>query len=442
VQIERALREAIRARRLAPGARIPGSRTLAQDLGVSRGVVVEAFEQLIAEGYLTARSGARTFVAEGVALRPPAAPEPRPPILRFDFRPGLPDVSLFPREEWGRALRRVMRELRPEQLAYGDPRGSAELRSALADYLGRVRGVLAPPRQVLICTGFAQALGIAARALFKSGIRRLGMEDPSHPDQRRIVSEAGLVPVAVPVDEGGLRVDGLERARLRAVLVTPAHQFPTGSVLAPERRRELLAWASRRAGFVIEDDYDAEYRYDRSPVGALQGLAADRVVYAGSASKILAPALRLGWLVVPVALLGLAAEIKTIADLGSSALDQLAYAEFLRGGELDRHLRRMRPVYERRRDALLAALARHCPRWRPVGAAAGLHLVAELPAGADEARLVREAAARSVRLYPMSHYRFGGAGSPALVLGYAHLSEGQIGAAVARMAAGRQRAPA
>jgi len=440
VQIERALRDAVRSGRLARGSAVPSTRTLAGDLGVSRGVIVEAYEQLVAEGYLASRPRSRTVVTEGGQIAPAPVQERTPAPPGFDFRPGLPDVTRFPREEWGRCVRRVLRALRAEHLGYGDPRGAFELRAALADYLGRVRGVVGGPDRVIVCTGFAQALGVIARALAGRGVRRLAMEDPGHPDQRRIVSDAGLVPIAVPVDDRGLRVDLLDRVDAQAALVSAAHQFPTGSVLAPERRHDLLAWAGRRDAVIVEDDYDAEYRYDRAPVGALQGLAPDRVVYAGSASKILAPGLRLGWLVSPPALVGRAAEIKKYADLGTPALEQLVYAEFLRSGELDRHLRRMRRTYGRRRDALLAALARRCPGWKPQGAAAGLHLVVELPRGLDEAAVTRHAATRSVRVYPLGEYRVATHGPPALVLGYGGLAESAIRAGVSRLAASGQGA--
>ena len=292
-QIEQALREAARTGRLPAGTPLPSSRTLARDLGVSRGVVVEAYEQLAAEGYVEPRAGSRTVIASGLQPPPPRLPQPIGDRPRFDFRPGLPDLAQFPRKEWGRAVRSVVGKLRPEQLGYGDPLGTEELRSALADYLGRVRGARCDPQRILVCTGVAQALFLVARALSGLGIRSIAVEDPSNPEQRRILAAGGLGSCGVPVDSGGLDVEALERTDLRAVVVSPAHQYPTGSVLAADRRRALLAWAERRSGFVVEDDYDAEYRYDRAPVGALQGLAPARVVYTGSASKILAPALRL-----------------------------------------------------------------------------------------------------------------------------------------------------
>ncbi len=435
VQVERALRDAIRSGRLRLGMPLPSTRVLAQDLGVSRGVIVEAYEQLIAEGYLATRAGSKTFVAAGVSAVADQRVEPSLSQPKFDFRPGLPDLSHFPREAWGRAMRRAMRDIRPAQLSYNEPQGAITLREGLCDYLGRVRGVLTRPSQIVICNGFAQSLAIISQALRKHGARRIAIEDPSHPDLRRIVSDAGLVPVGAPVDERGVRVDVLERLKVQAALITPAHQFPTGSVLVPERRKQLVDWAIRHSAFIIEDDYDAEYRYDREPVGAIQGLAPERVVYTGSLSKILAPALRIGWMAVPAEMYADVEDHKKYADLGSPILEQLTFAEFLREGELDRHLRRMRSIYRLRRDALIAALARRLPDWRPTGAAAGLHLVAEAPAGIDVQEVVKLSATRSVRVYPMRDYCFKVFMGPALVFGYGSLSEGQIGRGISQIAA-------
>jgi GntR family transcriptional regulator / MocR family aminotransferase len=427
-QVERALRDAARSGRLPAGTVVPSTRVLARDLGVSRGVIVDAYEQLIAEGFLVTHPAARTIVAPGV--RPvsemPVAPPQR--AARCDFRPGVPDVREFPREGWSRAARRALRAVSPADLGYGDARGAVALRAALSEYLARVRGVVAVPAQIVICTGFAQGLGVAVKALAKRGIRRIALEDPAQPDLSTIVSAAGMSMVRVPVDDQGLIADRLEETGAQAVIVTPAHQFPTGSVLSPGRRRDLLGWAERRHGFVIEDDYDAEYRYDGPPVGALQGLAPERVVYAGSASKILAPALRLGWLCVPPAVVDPVTEVKKVADLGTPYFEQLVYAEFLRSGALDQHLRRMRHVYRRRRDALIGALQRRRAGVTIRGAAAGLHLVAMLPRGADERQVVRAAAHFDVRLYPLGEYwRDRPERAPqGLVLGYAHLTEEEI----------------
>jgi GntR family transcriptional regulator/MocR family aminotransferase len=434
-RIERALREAVREGRLRVGAALPSTRVLARELGVSRGVVVEAYEQLVAEGYLAARAGSKTVVAAGAPAPCERGEEAVSEAPAFDFRPGVPDLTRFPREEWGRAMRRALREVRPADLSYGDPRGALALRESLREYLGRVRGVVTRPERVVVCNGFTQALALIARALRDRGARRIALEDPCHPDLRHIAADGGLSPLYIPVDESGLRVDLLDRVDVQAVLVTPAHQFPTGVVMTAERRHALIEWAARRSAFVIEDDYDAEYRYDRVPVGAIQGLAPERVVYAGSSSKILAPALRLGWVIVPEGLGEGVAERKRIADLSSPILEQLTYAVFLEAGELDRHLRRMRLHYRRRRDALTGALARRLPGWHPTGAVAGLHLVAELPEATDEEDVVRRAGARSVRVYAMKGYCGEARRAPALVLGYAGLDEGTIDRGIARLAA-------
>jgi GntR family transcriptional regulator / MocR family aminotransferase len=433
-QLEEQLRAAVRSGRLAAGARLPSTRALARDLDVSRGVVVDAYAQLAAEGYLVARHGAPTRVSEAAARRVDAEPPPaeeRP--ARFDFRPGGPDVSLFPRQSWAASVRRGLRDAPHARLDYGDPRGAPELRRALAAYLGRVRGVAADPGCVIVTSGMAQGLALVGRTLIARGARRVGVEDPCSGAGRDQLAATGLEPRPVPVDGDGLRVDALAEANVDLIIVTPAHQFPTGVVLAPERRAALLDWAGL-GGLVIEDDYDAEYRYDRPPVGAVQGLAPERVVHAGSVSKTLAPALRLGWLVVPEPLVAELARAKAQDDLGTPVIEQLALADFLERGELDRHLRRTRGVYRRRRDTLIAALARHLPAVRVSGVAAGLHLVAHLPAGVDESGLVEAARARGIGLQGLGEHRLL-PGSPALLLGYGRIAEPAIEPGVRELAA-------
>jgi GntR family transcriptional regulator/MocR family aminotransferase len=433
-QLAHALRSAIRGGRLEGGAPLPSSRALAGQLAVSRGIVVEAYEQLVAEGYLAATPGGATRVAAGAveADRPvrPLAPAP----YAFDFRPGRPDVTEFPRGAWVRSLRRALVSAPAERLTYLGGRGVPELRIALAAYLNRVRGTAADPADVVICSGFAQGVGLVARALAEAGGRRFAIEDPFDAEYRDIVRRGGLEPVPVPVDDEGIRTDLVEAAGVAGVLVTAAHQYPTGVVLSPDRRSALLGWARRTGGIVVEDDYDAEYRYDRAPIGALQGLAPASVVYAGSASKTLAPGLRLGWLVAPPALAERLIAVKEAADQGSPALDQLALADLLEHGEIDRHLRRMRPIYRRRRVALLDALARHLPRLEPVGASAGLHVLAYLPADLDEARLVRVATDAGVALSGLTPRRVA-PGRPGVVFGYGTIPEASIEPGIARLAA-------
>jgi GntR family transcriptional regulator/MocR family aminotransferase len=436
-QVEMSIRDAIRSGRLPRGSALPPSRTLAADLGVSRGVVVEAYQQLTAEGYLTSRAGGYTQVATGPAAPARAAAgagagEPRP---AFDLSYGRADVSSFPRAAWLRSIRRALNEAPNEAFGYLTGRGVPALRENLADYLNRVRGTAADPEQMVICTGYAQGVALLTGVLAASGVRRLALEDPSSNDDALPAARAaGLDVTGIPVDADGIRVDLLRDSRAEAVILTPSHQWPTGSVLSARNRAEVIRWAAERGAVIIEDDYDAEYRYDRTPVGALQGLAPDHVIYAGSASKTLAPGLRLGWFVLPGRLTEPMAAAKIAADRGSPALEQLAFAGFLARGEFDRHLRRMRPVYRRRRDALLTALGTHLPGLEPAGISAGLHLVTWLPAGLDEATVVGAARRAGVALDAVGPYRITGPGPGGLIFGYATANERVIADGVARLA--------
>ena len=432
-QLERGLRQAVRDGRLAPSSPLPSSRVLAGQLGLSRGIVVEAYEQLVAEGYLASRPGGATRVARAAVAAAPQRTLPAPPTFLHDFRPGRPDVTEFPRAVWLRSLRRVLSDAPSDRLSYLAGRGVPELDAALAAYLNRVRGTAADPADVVVCTGFAQGLGLTVRALRERGARIVAVEDPSDPEYRATIRAAGLDWVAIPVDAAGLDVEQLAGSRADAVVVTAAHQYPTGGVLPPERRAALVAWATRRHGTIIEDDYDAEFRYDREPIGAIQGLAPDRVVYAGSASKILAPGLRLGWLVAPPKLVEAIVAAKQAVDMGSAAIDQLAFADVLARGELDHHLRRMRPIYRGRRDALLGALAQHLPDVVPVGASAGLHLLAWLPPDLDEAAVLAAADRAGIGLAGVTGRRVA-PGPGGLIFGYGGIAEAAIDAGVRRLA--------
>ncbi|WP_141582802.1 PLP-dependent aminotransferase family protein [Actinomadura sp. WMMA1423] len=427
-QLEDALRDAICTGRLKAGERLPSSRELARQLGVSRGLVQECYGRLNAEGFLCARTGSATRVAPVRVARDEPAPAPRPAAsrLRVDFAAGVPDLASFPRGDWSWAQREVARTVPNEALGYGDPRGCEDLRDVLAGHLRRVRAALAEPEDVVVCGGFAQGLAIVLHVLARRGVRRVAFEDPGYGDGATMAAaaRAGIEAVPVPVDGLGLDVDALDASGARAVVVTPAHQWPTGVVLAPERRRALADWACERDGVVVEDDYDAEFRYDREPVGSVQGLAPGRVIALGTVSKSLAPAVRLGWILCPPALTRAVAEEKRLADRGSPVLDQLALAALIESGRYGRHLRRMRPVYAARRAALVAALAEHAPSVRLTGLAAGFHAVAHLPAGTAERRVVAGARRRSVGLYGMSTYRASGAAEPpCLVLGFGDLTE-------------------
>jgi GntR family transcriptional regulator/MocR family aminotransferase len=457
-QLEASLREAIRGGRLRAGERLPSSRELARELGVSRGMVQECYGQLLAEGYLTSRTGSATRVSDisgpqaggppvaGPAAVSPPAPSPvrRPPEppLIADFQPGVPDLSSFPRADWAWAVKQACAQAASADLGYGDPHGSPALREVLAAYLRRVRAAAASPAQMIITAGVAQGVNLVLRALARqSGLTCVAFEDPGYGTAKddetvRAALAMGVRVAYVPVDEQGLVVSELASCGAQAVVVTPAHQSPTGVVLSPARRHALTGWARRSGGYVIEDDYDSEFRYDKEPVGALQGLAPDQVFLLGTASKALAPAVRLGWVHAPVALAAAVAEEKEMSDRGSCTLDQLALATLLTTGRYDRHLRRMRAVYAARRSTLTAAFARHAPRIQLTGLAAGFHAVAPLPPGADETAVILAARDRRVGLHGIGGYHGNPdtAAPPGLVMGFGNVRERAIEPAIAAIA--------
>jgi GntR family transcriptional regulator/MocR family aminotransferase len=435
-QIERALRDGVRGGRLQAGAQLPSTRRLAVELGVSRGVVSAAYDQLAAEGYLQTRQGAPVRVA--VTVRAPAPRASSPSLLprfAYDFHPGLPDLAGFPRDRWLRSLRAAWRDAPLDAIGDSDPRGVPALREALAEYLGRVRGVAADPEHLLVCGGFRQGLSLACRWLRDNGVEEVALEEPGWHAGRLVVEQAGLRVVPVAVDEHGIDVAELARSGAQVVVVTPAHQFPTGAVLSRERRAALIDWAERGRHLIIEDDYDAELRYDRGSVGALQGLAPERVLHIGSAGKRLAPGMRLGWMLLPSWLAWPVITAKTIEDAGTEVVGQLALADFIARGELDRHLRRMRLRYVSRLGALRAALARELPGWREVGDAAGLFMLVHLPAGLDEHTLVTAAASRGVGLEGLALHCYTGASPPGVVLGFGSVAEPAIDQGVRLIAA-------
>ncbi|MGW2593454.1 MocR-like pyridoxine biosynthesis transcription factor PdxR [Streptomyces sp. NPDC001515] len=421
-----ALREAVRSGRLAPGTRLPSSRTLAADLGIARNTVADAYAELVAEGWLTARQGSGTRVAQRAVPRPPApaaAARTRPPRGRpaHSLMPGSPDLATFPRAAWLRAARRALTRAPHDAFGYGDPRGRIELRTVLADYLARARGVYADPERIVICAGFVHGLMTLGTVLRARRVREVAVESYGLDLHTGLLADAGLRIPRLPLDGLGSDTRALRGMRgAGAVLLTPAHQFPTGVPLHPDRRAAAVDWARSTGGLILEDDYDGEFRYDRQPVGALQGLDPERVVYLGTASKSLAPALRLGWMVVPEALACEVAEAKGWSDWSSSALEQLTLAEFIESGAYDRHVRAMRLRYRNRRDQLVAALAERAPGIRVTGIAAGLHAVLELPRG-TEAEVIRAAAWQGLAVQGLSFFRHPDAepGREALVIGYA-----------------------
>ena len=434
-QLERRLREDVRAGRLAAGARLPSSRGLAAALGISRGVVSEAYGQLVAEGYLTTRQGAPVTVAGAVrSAAPPITAGSLVESHAYDLGPGRPDLSGFPRDAWLRSVRAAWRQAPIDAIGYPDPRGLPQLREALAGYLGRARGAAVDPEHMLVTTGFTQALALVCRWLRARGVERVGVEEPGWHRHRLTVEGAGLEVVPVAVDADGLHVGALAATGVAAVVTTPAHQFPTGVVMSPERRAALIEWAEDGDRLIVEDDYDAELRYDRTRRGALQGLAAERVALVGSASKRLAPGLRLGWMLAPSWLAWQLATAKAVEDAGGEVVSQLALADFIERGELDRHLRRMRLRYADRRAALLAAVGEHLPDAVAGNGNAGLFELVTLAHGTDEAALVASAAARGVGVEGLALHSFGGEHRPGLVLGYAGLPEPALERAVRLLA--------
>jgi GntR family transcriptional regulator / MocR family aminotransferase len=461
--LEAQLREAVRSGRLAPGLRLPSSRSLAADLGVARNTVADVYGQLVAEGWLVARQGSVTRVAgRAAAAETGPAPEEAGRRPRYDLRPGSPDVAAFPRSRWLAAARRALNSAPAE--AFGnapDARGRPELHQALAGYLARARGVRVTPDRIVVCSGFTQGLGLICQVLRGRGAATLAVEAYGLAHLRGIAAGHGLRLRMLPVDDGGAVLDGpgavpggvparagglADAGRVAdvggldgadAALLTPAHQFPLGGVLGPRRRAQAIEWAAQTGGLLIEDDYDGEFRYDRQPVGAMQAHAPEHVIYAGTASKSLAPGLRLGWLVVPAHLVDEVAAAKARTDRHSSSFDQLTLAEFLNSGAYDRQVRRSRLAYRQRRDHLAAAVRRQVPQARVTGIAAGLHARLELPPGRDEDEIVARAAARhdlaleGFRVYcaePGPH-------RPALVIGYATPPEHAFTGAVARLMA-------
>ncbi|MFD0533883.1 PLP-dependent aminotransferase family protein [Actinomadura luteofluorescens] len=416
--LERALREAVRSRRLAPGDAVPSTRALAAELGLARGTVSAAYDQLAAEGYLTAVPGGRTRVAAAPAPEPAPAEPAAAEAPAHDLLPGRPDLSTFPSTAWLRSTRRVLASAPPDVHALGDPRGRRELREALAGYLGRARGVHADPARIVVTSGYAQSLGLLAAVLRDLGTESIAMEEPGHPFHRAIVRRAGLAVVPLPVDERGARPDRLGRAG--AAVLTPAHQYPTGATLRPDRRRAFAAWARDTGATIVEDDYDGEFRYDRQPVGALQGTAPDHVVYGGTTSKTLAPALRLAWLVLPAHLVEPFAEAKRLADAHTPSLAQLVLADLIGTHAFDRHVRAARLRYRRRRDLLVETLRDRAPRVRVLGVAAGLHALALLPDGGQgEGEAMRRAAFHDLALMPLhDHWQDPGERPQGLVVGY------------------------
>lgn len=414
------LRSAIVEGELQVGSRLPATRALADELAVARGTVVEAYRRLTEEGLLVSNRGGGTTVARVPAVpagvtATGAADAATPRML--DISAGVPDVSAFPRAAWLRVERRVLAHATEHDLGYSDPQGVLPFRRALAGWLARSRGIAVPPERIIITAGVTGALSTVSNVLRARGITECAVEDPGADGNRRIL-EFWLDRLhPIPVDADGLDVSALAATGARVVLVTPAHHFPSGVVLSPTRRRELIAWAERTGGLVIEDDYDSEYRYDRAPVRAMHATAPEQILHISSLSKVLAPALRIGWMIAPEALHEELVSTRWATDLGSPVLPQLVLAELIESGALERHLRVLRTRHRQRRDAAVEAVRRYLPGCEVGGIAAGLHLVVTLPAHLDETRLVARARETGIAVQGMSAHRLT-PGASGLVIGY------------------------
>lgn len=454
-QIQGQLRAAVRDGRLAAGERLPSTRRLAEALGVSRGLVVDAYDQLLAEGYLEAVVGSGTRVASvpvgarrGPEPVPSRGPSPRP--VEVDFEYGIPDLGSVPLTAWAWAVSEATRTLPTAELGDEDPAGSTRLREVVTAYHRRVRSGASTAANAVVVSGFRQGLVFVLGALARRGIRSIALEDPGPREHDVIARRCGLDVVPVPVDGDGLDVERLRATGARAVLLTPAHQCPTGVALGPARRRDLVAWADEVDGVVLEDDYDAEFRYDRQPVGSLQGLSPDRVIALGSVSKTLAPAIRLGWVLAPERFVADIVEEKRLSSRGAPGLDQEALALLMESGRFDRHLRRMREVYRARRDVLAAAVDRMLGPGRLHGLEAGCHVLLRLPDGVSEDAVVTAAARDGVRVNGLARYRVAGGRATtgpddrpaALVIAFGNTTERQIsrGVEVIARAVRRQQA--
>jgi GntR family transcriptional regulator / MocR family aminotransferase len=434
-QLESELRQAVVQQRVAPGAKLPASRTLARELGISRSVVVEAYSQLVAEGYLETAQGVGTKARSTPILPLATRPNGRA-RLNPAFITGLPDPALFPRKEWLRSYRSAITDCADEALGLPEPQGRVELRTVLADYLGRVRSVQCSADQIIICNGISQAIGVTCRTIRARGSTRIAVEDPCFAAHRQLIAACGLTAVPIDVDEHGVRTDRLIESDVTAVLLAPAHSYPSGAVLSRERRVALTDWARRRDVLIIEDDYDAEFRFDSTPIGALHALAPGHVVHAGSVSKVLNPSLRLGWMAAPDRLVRDLVATKFTEDVATDAFGQLALARFIETGAFARHIRKLRPLYRARRDLLLQELRARAPELVSQGVEAGLHLYLRLPDGVREDAVIAAAGKRGLRVEGAARHRAtAGAANPAILVGYGMLAESAIARDVAALVA-------
>ena len=467
-QLHEELRRSILSGRLRPASRVPSTRALARSLGVSRTTVTQCYEDLISEGYLQAAIGSGTFIcrhlpeellkvepikrstnptppitqslrlsAYGTRAHSSAQPERRSPNAKFSFRHWRPAFDQLPLRQWRRLILRHSRSNNTVFDYTEDPFGFVGLREAIASYLGRSRAVRCEPSQVFICSGAQRAVDLVTRVSIEPG-DAVAMEDPGYLGARQVFSAQGAKLLPVRVDESGIVVDQLKKissSKIQLVYVSPSHQFPTGVLLSLTRRLELLAWAAQENALIIEDDYDSEYRYGGRPVPALQGLDQhDSVIYVGTFSKVLFPSLRLGYLVAPQRLVETLAHAKWLSDRQSPLIEQYALADFINEGHLERHIRRMRMLYESRRNALVSAFSEYLPnRVSVLGDKAGMHLMARIRTDLSDHELIARAAERGVEIVSARSYYVHSKYKNDFIFGYSNLNERTIREGVRRL---------
>ncbi|MED1645669.1 PLP-dependent aminotransferase family protein [Brevibacillus agri] len=430
------------------GFKLPSTRKMAQELRISRNVVIEAYDQLFAEGYIESRQGSGYFVAPGIYLeqfaRGTDLPQPSPGDQSeglIDFRSGVPDLEHFPRSLWGKTVQRVCQDAPLSAFGYNRPEGRAELRDVLSRYLYRTRGVQCAPERIVMTSGATQALMLIAKVLLAPESRVL-IEDPITQDIQMIFASTGARLCPVPVDACGMAMDKLSATPVNAapsfVFVTPSHQFPLGTTLTIQRRIQLIQYARSVDCYIVEDDYDSEFRYESPPISSIQGLAPERVIYIGSFSKILSPGLRLGYLVLPEALVERYQKAKWLTDLHTPSIDQLALARFIEKGHLEKYVTRMKKLYQKRRqcltDALRDTFGDQVAIW---GEAAGLHIVAAFSHVRFTPDVVAALEAAGVRVYPVEEHTIAkGRHADKIVLGYGNVGEEKIAEGVARLEKG------
>ncbi|QNK56862.1 PLP-dependent aminotransferase family protein [Paenibacillus sp. PAMC21692] len=450
VQVYEQLRQRILRSELVEGERLPSSRELASSIGVSRNIVLEVYDRLLAEGYLEIRPQSGTYVAagshfptiaqamssdvEGQSAASIARPTPPPGMI--DFRAAHPAADYFPRAAWGRLAKEICLYAPERAFGYGSPEGASELRSVLARYLLQARGVRCHPEQIVITTGATQALQLVTGLLSRDKRARIAVEDPVTDEMRTIFAYAGAELLPVPVDDTGILPEELPAGEAPDfVFVIPSHQFPLGGTLPIQRRIQLIEYAIRSDCLIVEDDYDSEFTYEGVPVHSMQGLDPERVIYVGTFSKILSPSLRIGYAVLPIRYVEEYRRLKWFADRHTAMLEQLILARFMEEGYFDRHIRRMRKIYRKRRETLASNLRKHLPQARILGESAGMHLVVEVPGIRFTEERMARIALEGVHVYAVEHYALvRGRHENRIVMGYGGLTPQDIADGVERLA--------